>query len=1152
MSFWGYGMKRFANNQITLLFKKKTNIFTVLLLFGIFTHPLSAEEQKPFKSFIILPVNLQTISNGIFTFYGSAFGYHAALLPDTAFTWYSDRDGKIGYGKELVAAHLSVGIHRIELAVTSDKGEVSKDSVFIVVQDQYIDVPCELRKEIKPEFHSIGDSGVVVTALRINEDGDIAEIVFLENKTGNLQYEEYIKDYVSQLRFYPALENDQPRSMWIAQEYSFHGEKELAEVAFSVPLGLLSEEDEKFLEEFSKRRDSQDLVSSGITTSKKRIDGRRTRRRRLTESISGLPDILFASDIEISSEKTGSYDSLKACMKIDVNGLVTEIIIIENTTKEKDVEKDFVRKMANTLFVPAFSEDDAETRISYCLFTFKNGRLEELKGDNFTDWKNTYNIEFAELEEGGPPVFARARNYKTVTGMLQLLVEIDEEGETRRVDELINTLDEKDVKDKAKDAFKKNIYVPAQVKNFPKKSYLLPRFAFRNISIKHEKKLIRMYNTAFRYYIQGNYKKASKEIMELLEIDYRGYYIDIIPQLYYCIESAGEYTPAKLLMPYEQDIRKFSFFGEEQLIIDLIDEIKLLRKAIDTGQSLLDLLPKERVKLKQIFTFLSQNKLPRLSTGSDSVSKYLKYPKAARNAGLEGLVLVDALITASGTVKEAIVHQGAGFKEFDKKAIRAVRRLHFQPAQVDEDPVTFWNQIPVKFDLPGDMITYDPKPLTLDLPDSVNNPFDSISLWMGLPKTMIEGTRQFSKANDKTSGHIIAAVKISPAGYANNLVILENTINKNKKRAEEDFLKMISGSLFDMSRYKNEEQVFFCRYTVYDEYFVPEVKFSVDRWTKAGEFTFSQVSKSEQPNFKQSDKFLKADGYFRLMITVSPEGSLDKIKTIKKNINEGKMESIAKDFFENQTYTAAAVNDSLVRGYIFRTYGFNNGKEEELERVVNRYNDAFKNFTKKNFQGANDNYLEILKRDFHGKYLNMFPQYAYSGLKSQQMHHVYELVHDKLWLYASLEEYDILNELKKQFQIVQRGLLEGNDFYSALLEKDSVQTALVDVINEEYQPEPLQNLDFIVESIKYPEEAYLYDIKGIVTVAAFINKEGNVKETAIVKSVGREKCDEAVENAVKMLQFKPALINDKPLEYWVSFSVPFNPETKISAEITSK
>ena len=82
-----------------------------------------------------------------------------------------------------------------------------------------------------------------------------------------------------------------------------------------------------------------------------------------------------------------------------------------------------------------------------------------------------------------------------------------------------------------------------------------------------------------------------------------------------------------------------------------------------------------------------------------------QYPEAARRAGLEGLVVLRAQITAEGLPTRLRVMRGSGVAMLDRAALAGVSRWRFVPAQDGQQPVAGWLDIPVRFSLSADQTT---------------------------------------------------------------------------------------------------------------------------------------------------------------------------------------------------------------------------------------------------------------------------------------------------------------------------------------------------------------------------------------------------------------------------------------------------------------
>ena len=76
-----------------------------------------------------------------------------------------------------------------------------------------------------------------------------------------------------------------------------------------------------------------------------------------------------------------------------------------------------------------------------------------------------------------------------------------------------------------------------------------------------------------------------------------------------------------------------------------------------------------------------------------------KYPEIAQEAGIEGVVVVQAFIDEKGRVKETLILKGVLNTGLDEAAMEAIRKTKFRPAKQRERAVGVWISIPVNFRL---------------------------------------------------------------------------------------------------------------------------------------------------------------------------------------------------------------------------------------------------------------------------------------------------------------------------------------------------------------------------------------------------------------------------------------------------------------------
>ena len=76
-----------------------------------------------------------------------------------------------------------------------------------------------------------------------------------------------------------------------------------------------------------------------------------------------------------------------------------------------------------------------------------------------------------------------------------------------------------------------------------------------------------------------------------------------------------------------------------------------------------------------------------------------QYPEIAQEAGIEGVVVVQAFIDEKGRVKETLILKGVPNTGLDEAAMEAIRNTRFRPAKQRERAVGVWISIPVNFRL---------------------------------------------------------------------------------------------------------------------------------------------------------------------------------------------------------------------------------------------------------------------------------------------------------------------------------------------------------------------------------------------------------------------------------------------------------------------
>jgi periplasmic protein TonB len=87
-------------------------------------------------------------------------------------------------------------------------------------------------------------------------------------------------------------------------------------------------------------------------------------------------------------------------------------------------------------------------------------------------------------------------------------------------------------------------------------------------------------------------------------------------------------------------------------------------------------------------------------------------------------------------------------------------------------------------------------------------------------------------------------------------------------------------------------------------------------------------------------------------------------------------------------------------------------------------------------------------------------------------------------------------------------------------------------------PTIVGGLEAVRKHLIYPDLAIRAGVEGTVIVLAFVNKDGVVTGTQVVRGIGGG-CDEAAMEAVKKVRFNPGMQRGKPVNVKVSVPVKF-------------
>ncbi len=88
---------------------------------------------------------------------------------------------------------------------------------------------------------------------------------------------------------------------------------------------------------------------------------------------------------------------------------------------------------------------------------------------------------------------------------------------------------------------------------------------------------------------------------------------------------------------------------------------------------------------------------PEPDGGYETLRRNIEYPPLARQAGIEGTVVVRVHINVDGKVTETAIIEGIPRTGFNEAAIAGIEKTRFKPARRFDQPIAYWDSITVNF-----------------------------------------------------------------------------------------------------------------------------------------------------------------------------------------------------------------------------------------------------------------------------------------------------------------------------------------------------------------------------------------------------------------------------------------------------------------------
>ncbi|MEE9464670.1 MAG: energy transducer TonB [Candidatus Neomarinimicrobiota bacterium] len=147
-------------------------------------------------------------------------------------------------------------------------------------------------------------------------------------------------------------------------------------------------------------------------------------------------------------------------------------------------------------------------------------------------------------------------------------------------------------------------------------------------------------------------------------------------------QFAAPPPPARPMIPIESDLEDYP----EDITIPAmtLDEYKDWEAPPESGP---------RIK------FIAYDEAPAPIGGYAAIGRAITYPQMAREAGVEGTVIIQIFVNRRGFVDDVIVLKGIPLTGLDEAAVKGIKKVRFEPARQRDRKVGVWVSVAVIFKL---------------------------------------------------------------------------------------------------------------------------------------------------------------------------------------------------------------------------------------------------------------------------------------------------------------------------------------------------------------------------------------------------------------------------------------------------------------------
>jgi protein TonB len=146
--------------------------------------------------------------------------------------------------------------------------------------------------------------------------------------------------------------------------------------------------------------------------------------------------------------------------------------------------------------------------------------------------------------------------------------------------------------------------------------------------------------------------------------------------------------------PVPVEVPDDAILDDDELDLDVTLDLGEAAAYIPPPPAPVEMEEEDDEDVSEIFVVVEE--MPEIIGGHNKIYEYLEYPTIARQAQMEGLVVVQVVVEPDGSGSNPIIAKSAG-KVLDDAAIEAVKKLRYKPGRQRGRAVRVKLAIPIRF-----------------------------------------------------------------------------------------------------------------------------------------------------------------------------------------------------------------------------------------------------------------------------------------------------------------------------------------------------------------------------------------------------------------------------------------------------------------------